>query len=163
LPHRPVRAPLLDDLDCLELQAFSIGVDGAEDARAARSRGADVQMMSSRDREANQLLVKKDRHAEGDVGPHARRPTFLTWSNLATILGSQMVLVVVTLGLIIPLTANDFDLSIAFVITMSSMLVAVLNINYEIGVGWAVIAALALRIAVDLINGLLITVFRIHS
>jgi ribose transport system permease protein len=70
---------------------------------------------------------------------------------------------VVTLGLIIPLTANDFDLSIAFVMTMSSMLVAVLNVNYEIGVGWAVIAALALGIAVDLINGLLITVFRIHS
>ena len=66
LPHRPVRAPLLDDLDCLELQAFSIGVDGAD---VARSRRADVQMMSSRNREANQLLVKKDRHAEGDVGP----------------------------------------------------------------------------------------------
>ena len=69
----------------------------------------------------------------------------------------------VTLGLIIPLTANDFDLSIAFVMTMSSMLVAVLNVNYEIGVGWAVIVALALRTAVDLINGLLITVFRIHA
>jgi ribose transport system permease protein len=46
---------------------------------------------------------------------------------------------------------------------MSSMLVAVLNVIYEIGVGWAVIAALALGIAVDLINGLLITVLRIHS
>jgi ribose transport system permease protein len=160
LPHRPVRAPLLDDLDCLELQAFSIGVDGAD---VARSRRADVQMMSSRNREANQLLVKKDRHAEGDVRAHARRLTFLTWSNLSTVLGSQAVLLVVTLGLIIPLTANDFDLSIAFVMTMSSMLVAVLNVNDEIGVGWAVIAALALGIAVDLINGLLITIFRIHS
>lgn len=89
--------------------------------------------------------------------------TFLTWANFSTILGSQAVLVVVTLGLIIPLTANDFDLSIAFVMTLSSMMVAVLNVNHEIGIVWAVLAALAMEIVVGLINGLLITIFRIHS
>ncbi len=94
---------------------------------------------------------------------YMRPDTFLTWSNLSTILGSQAVLVVVTLGLIIPLTANDFDLSIAFIMTLSSMLVAVLNVNHEIGIAWAVISALALGLAVGLINGLLITIFRIHS
>jgi ribose transport system permease protein len=94
---------------------------------------------------------------------YLRPDTFLTWPNFSTILGSQAVLVVVTLGLIIPLTANDFDLSIAFIMTLSSMLVAVLNVNYGIGIGWAVIAALALGVAVGLINGLLITIFRIHS
>ena len=94
---------------------------------------------------------------------YLRPDTFLTWANFSTILGSQAVLVVVTLGLIIPLTANDFDLSIAFVMTLSSMLVAVLNVNYNIGIGWAVLAALALGIGVGVINGLLITVFRIHS
>jgi ribose transport system permease protein len=94
---------------------------------------------------------------------YLRPDTFLTWSNFSTILGSQAVLVVVTLGLIIPLTANDFDLSIAFVMTLSSMLVAVLNVNYNIGIGWAVLAALALGIGVGVVNGLLITVFRIHS
>ena len=40
-----------------------------------------------------------------------RPDTFLTWPNFATILGSQAVLVVATLGLIIPLTAGDYDLS----------------------------------------------------
>ncbi|MCW6511257.1 ABC transporter permease [Lichenifustis flavocetrariae] len=89
--------------------------------------------------------------------------TFLTWPNFSTIFGSQAVLVVVTLGLLIPLTANDFDLSIAFVMTLSSMTVAVLNVNYGIGIGWAIVAALALGLLVGLINGLLITVFRIHS
>jgi len=94
----------------------------------------------------------------------AMRPdTFLTWPNLSTILGSQAVLVVLTLGLIIPLTANDFDLSIAFVMTLSSMTVAVLNVNYGVGIGWAILAALALGVAVGLVNGVLITVFRIHS
>ena len=94
----------------------------------------------------------------------ALRPdTFLTWPNLSTILGSQAVLVVVTLGLIIPLTANDFDLSIAFVMTLASMMVAVLNVNYGIGIGWSVLAALAFGILFGVVNGLLITVFRIHS
>lgn len=94
----------------------------------------------------------------------ALRPdTFLTWPNLSTILGSQAVLVVVTLGLIIPLTANDFDLSIAFVMTLASMMVAVLNVNYGIAIGWAVLAALAFGVLFGVLNGLLITVFRIHS
>jgi ribose transport system permease protein len=94
----------------------------------------------------------------------ALRPaTFLTWPNLSTILGSQAVLVVITLGLIIPLTANDFDLSIAFIMTLSSMTVAVLNVNLGIGIGWAILAALAVGAVIGLINGLLITIFRIHS
>ena len=89
--------------------------------------------------------------------------TFLTWPNFSTILGSQAVLVVVALGLLIPLTANDFDLSIAYTMTMSSMLIAVMNVNLGIGIGWAIAAALAAGLVVGLVNGLLITVFRIHS
>ena len=74
LPDRPVWPAVLDDLDRLELQAFGIRVDGADDARAAWSRGADVQMMGGRDRKADQLIVKKDRHAKGDVRARATRP-----------------------------------------------------------------------------------------
>ncbi|MDB6002532.1 MAG: transporter permease, partial [Rhizobacter sp.] len=43
--------------------------------------------------------------------------SFLNWSTFSTIFGSQAVLVVVTLGLIVPLTSGDFDLSIASVLT----------------------------------------------
>ena len=61
----------------------------------------------------------------------ALRPeTFLSWPNFATILGSQAVLVVATLGLLIPLTAGDYDLSVASVLTLSSMTIAVLNVNH---------------------------------
>ena len=94
---------------------------------------------------------------------YLRPETFLTWANFSTILGSQAVLVVVALGLLIPLTANDFDLSIAYTMTLSSMLIAVLNVNNGIGIGWAIIAALAAGLIIGLINGLLITIFRIHS
>jgi len=47
--------------------------------------------------------------------------------------------------------------------TLSSMTVAVLNVNYGVDIGWAILAALTIGVAVGVINGLLITVFRIHS
>jgi ribose transport system permease protein len=93
----------------------------------------------------------------------ARPDTFLSWANFSTIFGSQAVLVVVALGLIIPLTAGDYDLSIASVLTMTSMLVAVLNVYH----GWPIVAAVAAAILsgllVGAINGFLILYFRIHS
>lgn len=130
------------------------------DADAASRPGAGLRLLVRRAEQFGLVVVWLALIA---VFGALRPDTFLTWPNLSTILGSQAVLVVVTLGLIIPLTANDFDLSIAFVMTLSSMTVAVLNVNYGIGIGWAILAALAIGVAVGAINGLLITVFRIHS
>jgi ribose transport system permease protein len=94
----------------------------------------------------------------------AMRPeTFLSWANFSTILGSQAVLVVVTLGLIIPLTAGDYDLSIASVLTMSAMLIAVLNVQLAVPIGFAVLLALAAGMLVGFINGFFVIYFRIHS
>ena len=89
--------------------------------------------------------------------------TFLTWGNLSSTLGSQAVLAVVTLGLIIPLTANDFDVSIAYVLTLSAMIVAVLNAQLGVPIWLAILAAMAMGAAVGLVNGVLVTVLRIHS
>jgi ribose transport system permease protein len=89
--------------------------------------------------------------------------TFLTWGTISTILGSQAVLVIVTLGVIISLTANDFDLSIAYTMTISSMTLAVLNVNMGVPIGWAILISLALGALVGLVNGFFIIVFRIHS
>ncbi len=93
----------------------------------------------------------------------ARPDTFLSWANFSTIFGSQAVLVVVTLGLIIPLTAGDYDLSIASMLTLSSMLIAVLNVNHGWPIGLAVLAALAAGLAVGAANASIILYFRIHS
>src|SRR4051794_14930016 len=49
-----------------------------------------------------------------------RPDTFLTSGNASSILASQAVLVVVTLGLIIPLTGGDYDLSVASVVSLSA-------------------------------------------
>ena len=89
--------------------------------------------------------------------------TFLSWANFSTIFGSQAVLVIVTLGLIIPLTAGDFDLSIAQVLTMSSMIVALLNVWMNWPIALAVLAALAAGLVVGVLNAAIILYFRIHS
>ena len=94
----------------------------------------------------------------------ALRPdTFLTWQNISTILGSQAILVIVTLGVIVSLTANDFDLSIANTLSLSSLTVAILNVNHGWPLGVAVVCALAIGAMVGLVNGFFIVVFRIHS
>jgi len=47
-----------------------------------------------------------------------------SWNSYAVMFGSQAMLVVLSLAFIIPLTAGDFDLSIAGTMALSSMLVA---------------------------------------
>jgi len=89
--------------------------------------------------------------------------SFLNWSTFSTLFGSQAVLVIVTLGLIIPLTAGDFDLSIASVLTLSSMMVAVLNVNLGIDLYLCILAAIAMGLVVGLANGFFTIYFRIHS
>ncbi len=89
--------------------------------------------------------------------------TFLTPANFSTIFGSQAVLVVLTLGLLVPLTAGDYDLSIAGVLTLASMEIAYLNVNWHWPIALAIVAALAMGAIVGLVNGLIMTVFDVDS
>jgi ribose transport system permease protein len=94
----------------------------------------------------------------------AVRPnTFLTWGNFSAILGSQAVLVVVALGLTLSLTAGDYDLSIASVLSLAGTVLAVLNARNGVPIGWAIVAALAAGAAVGFINGFFVIFFRINS
>ena len=63
-----------------------------------------------------------------------RPDTFLTTANFSTIFGSQAILVVLTLALIVPLTAGDYDLSVAATMGLSAMTLAILNVNH----GWSI-------------------------
>lgn len=89
--------------------------------------------------------------------------SFLSWANFSSIFGSQAVLVILTLGLIVPLTAGDIDLSVAQVLTLSSMIIAVLNVS----LGWPIAAAIAVAIlvgvVVGIVNAYFTLYFRIHS
>lgn len=94
----------------------------------------------------------------------ALRPdAYPTWGNFSTILGSQAVLVVVTLGLMIPLTAGDFDLSVANVLSLSQMLIGILNVQHGWPILLAIAAVLVLSVVIGLINAAFILFFRIPS
>ena len=89
--------------------------------------------------------------------------TFFTWANVSTMLGSQGVLVFLTLALIIPLTSGDFDLSVAATLTISAMTIAVLNARMDVALPLAMVGALAVGAIVGAVNAFFILYFRIPS
>ncbi len=86
-------------------------------------------------------------------------PTFFGFATWQSILGSQAVLVVLALGLLISMTAGDYDLSIAGVMGMSSMTVAVLNVQAHWPIWFAVLASLAVSLLAGILNGALVVIF----
>jgi ribose transport system permease protein len=79
-----------------------------------------------------------------------RPETFPTTSNFQTIFGSQAILVLLTLGLLIALAAGEFDLSIASVLGFASTMTAYLSVHS----GWPVLAAIALVLVSAVLFGL---------
>lgn len=92
-----------------------------------------------------------------------RPTTFFSWANFSTIFGSQAVLVVMTLGLIVPLTAGDYDLSIAGNLTLCSMVIAVLNVYFDWPIAAAILAAVATGVVIGAVNACIVLYFRINS
>ena len=66
-----------------------------------------------------------------------------------------------TLGLLIPLTAGDYDLSVAYTLTFSAMVLAILNVNYHWSIYWAILAALGAGAGVGFVNGAIVVIFAI--
>jgi ribose transport system permease protein len=88
---------------------------------------------------------------------------FLSLPNFQTMLGSQAVLLILTLALIVPLTAGDYDLSVAGTLGFAAMLIAVLNARHDVPIGVAVLTAVAAGALIGLINGALMIYFGIES
>lgn len=82
--------------------------------------------------------------------------TFFTFGNLQTIVGSQAVLLIVTLGLIIPLAVGEFDLSIGALLGFSSMVLTWLTAYQHWNLWLAVIACLGVGLGVGAVNGFLV-------
>lgn len=92
-----------------------------------------------------------------------RPGTYATSGNLAAVLGAQSVLLILSLGLLVPLTAGDMDLSVASTLSLSAMVLAVLNGQDGLGLGVSTLAALASALAVGLVNAVFVVAFRINS
>ncbi|MGH9104360.1 MAG: ABC transporter permease [Acidimicrobiales bacterium] len=88
--------------------------------------------------------------------------TFLTVSNFASIFGSQAVLVMLTLGLLLPLRCGDYDLSVAGTLTLSAMIIGVLNGGDHLEIWLAIVVALAMGVTVGLVNGAFVRIFGIN-
>ncbi|MGV9745157.1 ABC transporter permease [Rhodococcus zopfii] len=92
-----------------------------------------------------------------------RPEIYPTANNLQNILGSQAVLLILALGLIVPLTAGEFDLSAVSTMSLSAMTIAVLNVQH----GWsllpAIVVAILASVFVGLVNALLVVRLQIDS
>jgi ribose transport system permease protein len=94
----------------------------------------------------------------------ALRPsTFFTFGNLQTIAGSQAVLVVITLGLLVPFAVGEFDVSISGTTGISLVLVGWLNVIHGWSIGWSILVALAVGLLVGAVNAFFVVVARVES
>ncbi|MCU0260740.1 MAG: ABC transporter permease [Ilumatobacteraceae bacterium] len=89
--------------------------------------------------------------------------TWLTWLTHRSVLNQIAILVAVTIGLLVPLAAGVFDLSIAATISASSVTVAWALVEAQWSVPVSIAAALAVGLVVGAFNGFLVVKIHIDS
>ena len=89
--------------------------------------------------------------------------TFPHAGNIAAILGSQVIVLLLSLALLIPLLAGDYDLSVAYNMAFGAMILTVLNVQHHWP--WAAAAGVAVVVCliVGFLNGALTIIFGIDS
>src|SRR5690606_4571795 len=87
-------------------------------------------------------------------------PTAFTFTSLAN---NRSIYALAALAVMIPLTANQFDLSVAGVLGISQILAIGLQTQQGMPWGLACLTVLAIGAAVGLVNGILITRIQINS
>ncbi|WP_225824041.1 ABC transporter permease [Streptomyces naphthomycinicus] len=90
-------------------------------------------------------------------------PSFLAVSTFQTIFGTQAVLLILALGLLVALVVGEFDLSIVGVMSMSVMIVGVLNVLHGWPIWLAVLTAQVSGVAIGMLNALLVLRLGINS
>ena len=89
--------------------------------------------------------------------------TFFTATNLSSTLATQAVPAFLALAVLIPMVAGYFDLSVGYMLGLTCMTSLGLQTQQKLGWVTAILLTLLLGIVVGLINGALVTVFRINS
>ncbi|MBV9246516.1 MAG: ABC transporter permease, partial [Methylobacteriaceae bacterium] len=91
--------------------------------------------------------------------------TFPTAFNFRSILSNKSIQALLALAVLIPMTANHFDLSSGFMLGISQVLTIGLQSQYGQGLPWPVacLLVLLLGMCVGLANGLLVTRVRMDS
>jgi ribose transport system permease protein len=89
--------------------------------------------------------------------------TFFTVANFETVFGSQAVLLILALALLIPLTVGEFDLSVTGAMSVSAVLIGFLNVQHNWPIGPAVLVAIGAGVVIGLINTFFVMVVGVQS
>lgn len=89
--------------------------------------------------------------------------TYATLSNASTILGSQSTLLFLALGLMVPLTVGEYDLSVAYNLVFSSLVLARLNVDSHVNIVVSIIVTLVVSSLIGVLNAALIVFVGIDS
>ena len=92
-----------------------------------------------------------------------RPQSFATLTNFKTILGTQAVLLVLTLGLLVPLTVGEFDLSVASMMSFAAIVVAELSGVHHVNLVLSILVTLAIGIGVGLLNAFVVVRLGVSS
>ena len=89
--------------------------------------------------------------------------TFLTVGNIVNMLQRSVALGIVSAGQTVVILAGSLDLSVAYVISLSSLVAAEVMDGQDANIVPAILAVLALGVVVGLGNGLVITKLRVNA
>ncbi|MET1025565.1 MAG: ABC transporter permease [Dongiaceae bacterium] len=92
-----------------------------------------------------------------------RPTTFLSSANIGNLLTSQSVTALLAFAVMMPLTTGRFDLSIGYHVGMAQVLAIGLQVNNNLSWPVAAVIVLAIGLVVGLVNGILVTRFKIDS
>jgi ribose transport system permease protein len=88
---------------------------------------------------------------------------FLTAQNLGNVFGSQAVLLILALGLMIPVIAGEWDLSVGAGLGLSLTIVGQLNAQLGVPIGVAVAVAIGVSVIVGAVNAFFVVVAGVPS
>ena len=89
--------------------------------------------------------------------------TFPTAFNFRTLLSEKSVVALLALSVLVPLSANQYDLSVGYLLGIVHILA--IGLQVKNGLPWeaAVVLAIAAAVIVGVVNGLLVTRFKVGS
>ena len=93
----------------------------------------------------------------------AKPNSFPTIENIRSIMSSKSIVALAGLSVTLPLAAGQFDLSVGYVLGLSSVLSVGFQTNQHLPWPVAIVAVLAVGAGIGLLNGILVTRFHVNS
>jgi ribose transport system permease protein len=92
-----------------------------------------------------------------------RPGSFLTWETARIVLNLNAITGLVALSLVVPLCARIFDLSVGYIVALTSVVSAALIVQHHYALGLAVVVCIVISLAAGLTNVILVVVIKIDS